>query len=39
MGNSGSHNMLRNPKIASCKKFKADETCSVVAELLRGQWK
>lgn len=39
MGDAGTQNMLRNPKITSCKKSKADENCSVVAELLRGQWK
>lgn len=39
MGDAGSQNTLRNPKTISCKKFKADENCSVVAELLGGQWK
>lgn len=39
MGDAGSQNMLRNPKITSCKKPKADENSSGVAELLRGLWK
>lgn len=39
MGDAGTQNMLRNPKITSCKKSKADENCPVVAELLCGQWK
>lgn len=39
MGDAGTQNMLRTPKVTSCKKPKADENCSVVTELLRGQWK